>query len=346
MHKHGGDVYTYENMVDFSANINPLGIPQSIVLAATKGATLSAQYPDVECRELKKSLAIAEDIKSENIACGNGAADLIFSLVLATKPKKAIMLAPTFYEYEQALRAIDCEIIYHQLTETNNFELKNDYLNILDESVDIIFICNPNNPTGLLVDKDFLAKVLEKCEKNNILFVLDECFNDFLDYPTEYSMKDFIPKSKNLFILKAFTKLYAMAGLRLGYGFSSNQELMAKIKEVTQPWNVSTPAQHCGIAALKETEYVAKARKIVKEERDYLQKSLESLGLTLYNSMANYIFFKGPENLGDKTKEHGFMIRDCSNYHGLTNGFYRIAVRDHNENTGLIAVLEKILKEC
>lgn len=344
MHIHGGDVYTYKNMTDFSANINPLGIPESIVAAVTEGAKVAAQYPDVQCRELRKALSEAENIPQEQIVCGNGAADLIFSLVLAAKPQRALMLAPTFYEYEQALRAIDCHIDYHVLKEENGFQLQEDYLAKLDKGIDIIFICNPNNPTGVLTEPEFLKKVLQKCREQDILFVLDECFNDFLDEPNSYTLKGYIKDSPNLFILKAFTKLYAMAGLRLGYGFSSNEKLLAKMNEVTQPWSVSTPAQYAGLAALKEQDYVGRTKEIIKEERCYLMENLTKLGFTTYPGKANYIFFKGPEGLGEKTKEHGYMIRDCSNYHSLTKGFYRIAVRLPEENHGLIAALEKSLK--
>ncbi|HIZ76313.1 MAG TPA: aminotransferase class I/II-fold pyridoxal phosphate-dependent enzyme [Firmicutes bacterium] len=345
MHVHGGDIYTYQNMLDYSANINPLGIPQRIIDAVTEGAKRSAEYPDVQCRELRKALSQSENIPQEQIICGNGAADLIFSLVLAKRPKKALIIAPTFYEYEQALRAVGCEIQYYYLKEKKGFRLQEDYLDLLTEDIDIIFFCNPNNPTGLLSNKDFLTRVLKQCEDHDIFFVLDECFNDFLDEPEEYTMKEFLSQTHQLFILKAFTKLYAMAGLRLGYGLTSNGKLLKKMKEVTQPWSVSTPAQWAGIAALKETEYVAKTKKIIKEERNYLTKSIDALGMTTYGSMANYIFLKGPKDLHEECKKHQILIRDCSNYEGLTNGFYRIAVKDRNNNRRLIDVFKQCLKD-
>ncbi len=345
MHVHGGDIYTHKNMLDYSANINPLGIPQSIVDAVTQGAKRSAEYPDVKCRELKKALSQHEAIPEEHIICGNGAADLIFSLVLAKKPQKALMIAPTFYEYEQALRAISCEIVYYYLKEENGFRIQDDYIQQLTSDIDIIFFCNPNNPTGLLVNKEFLCRVLRQCEENDIFFVLDECFNDFLDEPEVYTLKDKLSETDQLFILKAFTKLYAMAGLRLGYGFTSNEELLTRMKEVTQPWSVSTPAQWAGLAALKETEYVAKTKVIIEEERKFLAKSLADLGLTTYGSMANYIFLKGPRDLHEQCKKHQILIRDCSNYEGLNEGFYRVAVKDHANNEILIKVLDQCLKE-
>ena len=300
MHKHGGDVYTYKNVIDFSANINPLGIPESVVAAATKGAKLAAQYPDVQCRELKAALSEHENMPPEQIICGNGDADL-------------------------------------------NFYLTEDYLAELDDSIDIIFICNPNNPTGLLVEPELLEKILHKTKEDNILFVLDECFNDFLDQPDSYTLKSQIKSADNLFILKAFTKLYAMAGLRLGYGFSANTELLQSMQEVTQPWSVSTPAQYGGIAALKELEYVARTKKIIQEERKFLSNGLKELGLKPLPGQANYLFFSGPEGLAIKTREYGYMIRDCSNYYGLTKGYYRIAVRLHEENRGLVEALKKAL---
>ncbi len=344
MHIHGGDVYTYKNLVDYSANINPLGIPESIVKAVTEGAKLSAQYPDVQCRELRQALSDFENMPVEQIICGNGAADLIFSLVLALKPKKALLLAPTFHEYEQALRAVGCDIEYYILSEEKGFVLDKDYIDQLNTTIDMIFICNPNNPTGLVVEPGFIEEILAICEKNNIFLVLDECFNDFLEQPDYYTLKYKIAEFPNLFILKAFTKLYAMAGLRLGYSFSANQELLDKMREVTQPWSVSTPAQYAGIAALKELDYVARAKDIIKAERRFLSENLKTLGFTVYPGTANYLFFKGPLNLSEEIKKQGYMIRDCSNYYSLTKGFYRIAVRLHDDNLGLIKALKCIVK--
>lgn len=345
MHKHGGDIYGKDNIIDFSANINQKGIPEGIVKAALEGIRMSIHYPDVRCQELREGIAKKENLPVEYIRCGNGAADVIFSLVLAKKPKKALLPAPTFYEYEQALRAVECEIEYYYLKDENDFMFDEGYFDYLKDDIDIVFICNPNNPSGALCEKDYLKKVVKKCEEKDILLVLDECFNDLLDEPSKYSMTDELKETKNLFILKAFTKLYAMPGLRLGYGLSKDEELLAKIAEVSQPWSVSIPAQKAGIAALKEDRYVKESKAEIKKEREYLLKSFKRLGIRTFGSHANYIFFKAWDNLNVQCEEHGILIRDCSNYEGLTKGYYRIAVRIHEDNEKLISLLEKLMEE-
>ena len=341
MHKHGGDIYTHPNVLDYSANINPLGTPATILEAACAGVRESDHYPDPECRELVAALGSHEGISKGQIACGNGAADLIFSLCLARKPKKALLIAPSFYEYEQALRAVDCDIRYHVLKVEHGFHLGEDYLDALSDDIDIAFLCNPNNPTGILTENDLLLKILERCRDKDIFFVLDECFNDFLNDPAAHTMKNELARFPNFFILKAFTKIYAMAGLRLGYGLTANEDLLAKMKACSQPWSVSIPAQKAGIAALKEAAYVKETLKLIARERRYLREALSEAGLKVFDSAANYLFFQGPPSLHQHFLSKNIMIRDCSNYLGLAPGFYRIVVKGHSDNEKLIAALKE-----
>lgn len=342
MHKHGGDIYTYKNMLDFSANINPLGTPAAVIEAACKGVNDSANYPDPLCRELIQAIAGQEGVETEQVICGNGAADLIFGLCLALKPQKALLLAPSFYEYEQALRAVGCDIRYHYLKEEDDFHLKEDYLDALNDDIDIAFLCNPNNPTGIPTNKSFLLEVLARCREKDIFFVADECFNDFLAEPERYSLKDQLEENKNFFILKAFTKIYAMAGLRLGFGLTDHQALLAKIKQCTQPWSVSIPAQKAGIAAIKEEKYVKTTLQLIKKERAYLRDALQNAGYFVYDSAANYLFFKGPASLYADCLNKRIVLRDCGNYEGLKKGFYRIAVKKHEDNERLIETLQSL----
>jgi threonine-phosphate decarboxylase len=204
-------------------------------------------------------------------------------------------------------------------------------------------LCNPNNPTGHLVSKEFLLQILEKCKEKNIILVVDECFNEFLDAPKVYSVMDQIEKYHNLFILKAFTKTYAMAGLRLGFGVCDNQKLLERMSEVNQPWAVSIPAQFAGVAALKEVEYVRESKKILATERAFLKEALTKLGLTVFDSKSNYIFFKANPNLQEECKKRAILIRNCDNYVGLEPGYFRIAVKMPEENRKLVKVLEEII---
>ena len=225
-HIHGGDVYKYSHCLDFSANCNPLGTPQSVKQAIIDSVDDLSDYPRVGCGPLKEAIAAYEHTQKEYLICGNGAADLIFSLCRAQNPKKALLLAPTFAEYEQALVSVGCEIARYDLEETADFCVKENYLHILQkEKPDIIFLCNPNNPTGITMQQELLEKILRRCAETGIFMVVDECFLDFVKEPESHTLKGKLAEYPNLFLLKAFTKRYAIPGVRLGYGFCSDREV-------------------------------------------------------------------------------------------------------------------------
>ncbi len=342
---HGGDIYTKPYRLDFSANMNPLGMPARVAEAACEGVRLSCSYPDVCCRALRKAIAESENVPADQVICGNGAAELIFALVWAVKPKKALLAAPGFAEYEQALRSADCEISFYLCREEEGFALREDYLLDLTEDLDMVFLCNPANPTGLLIEPELLGRIAERCRERGILLVMDECFNGLLEHGEDLSLRGRLNEQPGLFLLRAFTKLYAMAGLRLGYGLCADAALLEKLRSVLQPWNVSLPAQMAGIAALKEQEYVARSRAFLAGERAFLRQSLEDLGLRTYDSSANYLFFHGPEDLCDRCAAEGILIRDCRNYRGLGSGYYRVAVRTREDDLELLRVLRSIMNE-
>ena len=256
-HIHGGNIYTYRDCLDFSANCNPLGTPESIKEAVRGSLEHLGDYPQVGYAPLKEALGKYEDMDPEHIICGNGAAELIFSLCQAVRPKRALIPIPTFAEYEQALASVGCEVEHVLLREEDTFQMQESFIDWLHRDLDMVFLCNPNNPTGILTDREFLFRVLRNCRELGILLVVDECFLDFIKEPGKYSLKAQLPRYHNLFILKAFTKRYAMAGVRLGYGLSENRELLEKMTQVTQPWNISVMAQAAGIAALKEGSYLS-----------------------------------------------------------------------------------------
>lgn len=351
---HGGDIYSarekgIEDILDFSANINPKGLPERVKQSIIDGLDSCVNYPDPLCRQLTSAISEFEKIGTESIICGNGAADIIFRFALALKPKKALVLAPTFAEYEIALDTVGCETVHYELKEDEGFIVNEEYLDVLDSSYDAIFLCNPNNPTGQLVSKELLEKILKICKEKEIIMVLDECFIEFVNDFEKYTMTSYIEKCKNLFILKAFTKSYAMPGLRLGYGLCGNRELLKQITDMGQPWAVSVPAQIAGIQALKETVYLEESLKEIWKERAYLVAELNKLGIKNYNPAANYILLRVDETSSyevstfkEKLLEKGIIIRDCSNYVGLKEGYYRIAVKSHSANERLINALKSI----
>lgn len=351
MYQHGGDIYSYPDFIDFSANINFLGAPSSILEAARNAMESIGHYPQTGCDKLRQAIAALEQVKPEQIICGNGAAELFFSLTLAQKPKKALIFAPTFQEYEQALRSVDCEIVYHFLHAESRFQIQ-EIPPELDHSIDMVFFCNPNNPTGVLTERHLLEKLLQKCEQVGAILVVDECFLYFTGMAQYYTMKDLLPHSRNLFVVKAFTKTFAIPGLRLGYGLSGNYELLKRVRNVTQPWNVSVPAQAAGIAASREKNFLNKMVQAVELERQFLLEHLskvpsdenKSFFIQIYGYAANFIFFHSIPGLEQKFKQYRILIRNCDNFPGLTEGWYRIAVRARQENEKFVQAL-KLLEE-
>ncbi len=350
---HGGDITTYQEEfgtepIDFSANISPLGLPKEIKDELISSIDDIKNYPDPLCRKLVRAIAQKENIDEKNILCTNGASEFIYNLIYSIKPKNALILAPTFAEYELALKTLNCDIEYYILEEKYSYTIRKNIINKISSYLDIVFICNPNNPTGIVCEPEILEKMIAKCEKTGTFIVIDECFIDFLEDEQNYSMIKLIENNKNLIIIKAFTKMYALAGLRLGYGITSNHELLNFMRERNQPWSVSSLAQKAGVIATSLDDYVEDVKKIVKEERTYLTTSLMMLGYTVYPTYANYILFKSEiqdDKLDEKLRKHGIMIRNCSNYIGLEEWYYRIAIKNHTDNEKLIETLKLIESE-
>lgn len=344
---HGGDYIGYRerygrDAVDFSANVSPLGVPQAVVRAICDAAAQADRYPDPLCRELCAAIAHTENLPADWVMCGNGAADLIFRLVLAKRPERALILAPTFAEYAAALETVGCSVRRYELSERNDFALTADFADAIGDA-DMVFLCQPNNPTGQVAERSLMQSILDKCKAVGALLVVDECFLDFLPDGDSFTMKGELSGAKNLFILKAFTKLYGMAGVRLGYGLCVDANLIAQMRGAGQPWAVSSLAQAAGLAALEQTEYVARVRALIEQERPYLENGLRSLGLRVISGKANYLLFRAPNKLGEKMEKRGVALRGCGNYPGLDDTWYRTAVRTRAENDILLSTLREVL---
>lgn len=339
---HGGDVYGSEIALDFSANINPLGTPPAVITAICEAAQYVRQYPDPYCRKLVAAIAAHEQLDEKRILCGSGAAELIYAWCDALRPNLAAELAPTFSEYGLAATHFGAKVMRYYLLPENTFRVDERFLNFLKETEpDALFLCSPNNPSGQTLERNLLEKTLELCANAHTSVLLDECFLDFTD--TE-SAKDLLTEYPNLLILKAFTKSYALAGARVGYCLSANPELLTHMAHTVQPWNVSHLAQCAAVAALKEHDYLARAKALIKEERAYLQRELAQLGLQVFPSETNFILFRGENNLDAALRKKKIAIRSCGNYHGLDEHYCRIAVRLHEENEQLIDALQQVLE--
>lgn len=345
---HGGDLLTMQqrigqrNILDFSANINPLGQPVSVRKAIEGSASASVHYPDPFCRELKQAISAFEDVKSDWVTCGNGAADMIFKIAYGLKPREASIPAPTFSEYENAMKQVGAGINYHALDEKTDFRLSYDVLDSIRDS-DIIFLCNPNNPVGNTLQMSLLASLLHACKQRDTLLVIDECFMDLVQ--DGCSAKVLLKEYQNLIILKAFTKSFAIPGIRLGYSLCRNPEIIEIMENTGPPWSVSVPAQLAGIQACSEKAFLVKSADYIAVERAFLQKELGKLSLKVYPSEANFLLFHiNDTDLCSKLKRKGILIRNCANFRGLSAGFYRIAVRTHEENICLLKYLREAIR--
>ena len=347
---HGGDVYTTEYRLDFSANICPFGVNEAVRQAAIHGMEAVTAYPDSQCRKLRYKIAKTCAVIPEWVTAGNGAADVLFSLVLAEKPGKGMILAPAFQEYEQALRSVDSEVIVWEREPEQDFRLGEEFLARLEqelkEGLGMVFFCTPDNPSGALITKDILLQSLKLCDKYYARMVVDESFWEFAFDQEEKTMLPYIGQFQSLFLLRSFTKMYGIPGLRLGYGLCSDTDLLERMEEVRQPWNVSIPAQEAGIAALDETDWCRRVRSYVAEQRNWLARKLECLGCKVYKSSANYLLFYLDQELMEPMKNKGILIRDCSNYRGLTKGYYRIAVKTEEENRQLIDAMRDVIAKA
>ena len=337
--RHGGDIYG-GIALDFSANVSPLGTPRSVTDAIERALPELYRYPDPYCRTLVQTISEYEGVPKNFVLCGNGASELIYAYCGAVRPKRAMELAPTFSEYSLALRRTGCEIVRFALKQEKNFDLRESFLPILArEKIDALFLCNPNNPTGRLIADDLLEEILRICREKNIALFVDECFLSLSDGGVDLtpSLSDF----PQLFILKAFTKSFGMAGLRLGYGLSADEALLRKMSAAVPPWNVSALAQAAGVAALGDAEFLERNRAVIRAERPRLEERLRELGFWVCPSQANYILFRGEAGLADRLRERGAAIRDCANFEGLGPGWYRAAVRLREENDALLDAMRR-----
>lgn len=351
---HGGDIYAPSlprgegQLLDFSANTNPLGLPGGVKKALAAAPASFERYPDPYCRELRAALARRLGVKQDWLLFGNGAADLLYRLAQLIRPACALVLAPSFSDYRRSLASVGCKVRHYHLQEKLGFALPISFLENIKPEYQCVYLCNPNNPTGLLLSQQLLEAVLDRCRECNSYLILDECFMDLVDPKEAYSLVKRLSDYPRLIILKAFTKTYAMAGLRLGYLLSADGKLLNQLRLSAQAWSVSGPAQVAGLAALKEEGYLEQTWACLAKERNYLCSQLSQLGLKVYGASANYLLFRLAWNLDLKALllERGILVRSCANYPGLDSHYYRIAIKKRRENLLLVQALRKILQDA
>ena len=342
---HGGNIYEVKRrfkkeVIDFSASINPLGLPGRVkkILCRNLGSIL--YYPDPAAKDLTRKIARYWKIKEENVLAGSGSIELIYLIVSCFMPKTTLIPVPTFSEYERAAKNICSRIKFVKLKEEEGFRLDPSRLS----GSDILFLCNPNNPTGNILFTDF--QTIEKLPYK--LVVVDEAFMDFLPDEKRYTLIWKAAQSKKIIVLRTFTKFFALPGLRAGYLIGHTDTIRA-LRQYKIPWSVNALAQKAAECILDDRRYIDKTRRLIKKERDFLFGELAKIkGLRPYQSVANFLLIKIEDNLcssflAEKLIRKGILIRDCVNFRGLGNKFIRIAVRSRKENLKLIKSLKEIL---
>lgn len=305
-----------------------------------RGVQCADVYPDPEWETLREAIADYEGVKATQILCGNGASELLLALAEALQPRHALLVAPCFLEYERVLAAVGTQIEWQVLSEKDGYLPGTDFLDVLKKTdVDMVILSNPNNPTGSLLSPQYVEQIVALTRTRGIMLVMDECFLDFLEAPEQYSVKQYLDSDSHLIVLKAFTKTFACAGLRIGYLLCADQEILCKCKRHLPEWNVSLPASYAGIAATKERAWLRETAERIRTEREWLRERLTELGYRVFPGAANFLFFTGKEGLYEHCLSHNILIRDCSNYRGLDAGAYRVCVRRREENERLLQAI-------
>ena len=354
MEIHGGNIYKLQregkkDILDYSSNINPLGVPESLKKAVSENFSVLTRYPDINYTELRESIGKYNNIESENIIAGNGATEVLFLYIKALKPKKVLIAAPTFAEYERAVKNAECEIDFFELKEEDNFILNKDEFIQKAKNYNLAVICNPNNPTGKFISKEIIFEINENLKKSGTKLFIDECFIEFILGWKEKTSALF--KSENIFILRALTKFFALPGLRLGYGICFDKKIIEKINEIREPWSVNGFADLAGKVILNDIEYIKNTEKWILEERKYFTDSLkeieENKKIKIYETETNFILIKllemTSEEFKSRMEEKNILVRNASNFKFLDNSFIRLAIKDREKNKKVIEAIREVL---
>lgn len=344
--EHMANIYKKDTskIIDFSSNINPI-IIDNIEKYIIESIDKCRSYPDIYYTNLRNNISKYINIKPEFIIPGNGATEIIYLLMKSIENRIAI-LNPTFSEYERSARLNNLEVINLNLMKDNDFNI--DLSNIVEniDKFDSLFICNPNNPNGKVKN---LGCLLDIIIKHNKLLIIDETFMEFVEDEAKYSLIKYIDKYENIFILKAVTKFFGLPGLRLGYGITSNKEIIKNIYKYKEPWTINSFAENLSNYIFFDKEYLKKSKSYYIKERNYMLKELKRIDkLYAYDTDTNFILIKLKGLKSYKLKEKLFkeadiLIRDASNFIGLDDSFIRVAIKSHKENEIFINELKKAL---
>jgi threonine-phosphate decarboxylase len=343
---HGGKIpvkNSDHNIIDFSSNITPLGIPNFVKLIIKKNLDKVQFYPDPKSENVISSLEKYTHLSKSNIVVGNGAIEILYNFCFAflSKTTKVLIHVPTFQEYETAVKLSNCKISYFKsLNLSTNID---SFISQIPKN-GCIFLCNPNNPTGKLLSKKELLSIIIVAKKLKTIVFIDECFIELVPKSNE-SLISYVKKYDNLFILRSLTKSFGLPGLRIGYACGS-KEIIKILQKIKIPWSVNSLAQDAANAVIKNISHIKKSNIIIQKELKYLEDNISILnGFECISSSTNFILIKTKNDstkLQTKLLKNKILIRDCKNFRGLDNHYIRIAVKSHKDNVKLVKALEKI----
>ncbi|MFK4785286.1 pyridoxal phosphate-dependent aminotransferase [Fusobacterium sp. MFO224] len=352
MDLHGGNIYKLlrkgeRNILDYSSNINPLGVPESLKKCISENFEILEKYPDINYTELRESIGEYNKISGDNILVGNGATEILFLYMKALKPKKVIIVSPTFAEYERSLQTFDVDIDFFPLDEKEEFKLDFEKLKVKGKDYDLVVLCNPNNPTGSFIRKNELLDLNNYLENHKTKLFIDECFIEFINDWENKTVIDF--KSENIFILRALTKFFALPGIRLGYGMTYDFDIIKKIEKIREPWSVNAFADLAGKVILKDKKYISETKEWILGEKTWFYQQLSRIEkIKPYKSNSNFILVKlktmNSEKFCNLMIEKGVLVRNASNFRFLDDKYVRFAIKDRIKNKQVLKIIKEVLK--
>lgn len=348
MNKHGGYYgENYQDIMDFSVNINPLGVPETLIEVLKKELDKMVRYPEIDGASEKEFLAQHLGLKSENLILGNGATELIYLFARSIKSERVLIVKPTFTEYNKAFELEGSSIYEFYTGEENDFSIEIEELanKIDDIKPNVLVICNPNNPTGVFTELEKLIPVLNKLKDIKAHLFIDESFIDFTDRDSCISLID----KYDIFILRSMTKIFAVPGLRLGYGIAK-QDIISKLNQMKEPWTINSLALKSIQVLLKDSQYLDKTQHWYSEEKQFLYNGLKSLpNIKIIKSETNFFLLKLLKHDAAQLKKHllnkKIFIRSCDDFQGLSDKYIRIAIKKREENTKILTEIRKYMED-
>lgn len=339
-----------ENIVLFGANVNPLGLSGQVKKDLAAHLDVISSYPDRNYTDLKKAIASYTGTSAEHIVVGNGSTELISLLISQRAPKKALLLGPTYSEYARELNLVGGTLEYYNLKEEQDFKLDiSDLTDALKSDIDLLIICNPNNPTSSAISTPDIRKLLAVCRSLGIFVMIDETYIEFAPKGAALSAVPLVPEFDNFMVIRGVSKFFAAPGLRFGYGLTSNQAFLQTLLTHQNPWSLNSVGAYAGERMLKDTDYIKKTWTLIDSERTRMCTKLSGLDtVKIYPAYANFVLVRILKegltsfDVFEKAIHQNLMIRDCSSFESLNGEYVRFCIMNPEDNDRLLNVFRSL----